>query len=128
MWPSCGVAVQGHDARVHGAAAGAQLQGGAAAVAAVGGALDQAAFHEASDGPADGHLVHDDALPHIRGGEGGKPPQGGHHPPLCHREAERLGVEVVQRFAYELGQDREPVGEEFLQFEGLQSVRHDSYI
>ena len=39
-----------------------------------------------------------------------------------------VGVEVVQRFAHQLGQDREPVGEEFLQFEGLQSVRHNSYI
>jgi len=39
-----------------------------------------------------------------------------------------LGIEVVQRFRHDLGQNRQPVGEKILQFEGLRRAGHNSYI
>ena len=117
-----------HDAAVHGAAAGAQPERGAAAVGAVGRPLDQAALHQSGHRPAHRHLVHDDALPHIGSSQRREAAQGRHHPPLRHGQPERFGVQVVQRFRHDLGQNRQPIGEKILQFEGLRSGRHNSYI
>ena len=98
------------------------------AVGPVGRPLDQPPLQQARDGPADRHLVHDDALTHLRGGERCEPAQRRHHPPFGHGQIERAGIEIVQRFAHDLGQHRQPVGEKFLEFEGLRWVRHNSYI
>ena len=114
------------------AAAGTELEGRAPAVGPVGRPLDQPPLQQARDGPADRHLVHDDALTHLRGGERCEPAQRRHHPPFGHGQIERAGIEVMEGLADDLGQHRQPIGQKTLQREGLrrglQRVRHNSYI
>ena len=102
---------------MHNPARFGQAQHRAALVIAVRIAMHATGFHQPGERAADRHFVHRGALGHFSRRKPVEPSQHRHYAPLGHAQVVTALVVVGDRLAHRVRKNRQPIGQETLQFQ-----------